>query len=50
MPAGLLNPRVARASGEPAQLRAEAAGAVERMFSAAAADVVAMTIMSGFRS
>ncbi|ALE07989.1 hypothetical protein AL755_18560 [Arthrobacter sp. ERGS1:01] len=50
LPADLLNPRFAMASGEPAQLRAEAAGAVERMFSAAAADGVAMTILSGFRS
>jgi len=50
LPAELLAPNVRLGSGEAALLRPEAASAVERMFAAAAADGVHITIKSSFRS
>ncbi|WP_258066574.1 M15 family metallopeptidase [Arthrobacter sp. GMC3] len=50
LPADLRAPNVPLGSGEPALLRSEAAAAVGRMFAAASADGVHITIMSSFRS
>ncbi|WP_353712715.1 M15 family metallopeptidase [Arthrobacter sp. K5] len=51
VPADLVQPRVALAvSGEAAQLNRTTAAAAERMFAAAAADGVTMTLASGYRS
>ncbi|APX03153.1 peptidase M15 [Arthrobacter sp. QXT-31] len=50
-PADLVRPRVALAvAGEAAQLNSTTAAAAERMFAAAAADGVTMTLASGYRS
>ncbi|HEV7166448.1 MAG TPA: M15 family metallopeptidase [Micrococcaceae bacterium] len=50
-PADLVHPAVALgAAGEAALLRAEPAAAAARMFSAAAADGVVMTLLSSYRS
>jgi D-alanyl-D-alanine carboxypeptidase len=51
VPANLVQPRVALAvTGEAAQLNSTTAAAAERMFAAAAADGVTMTLASGYRS
>jgi D-alanyl-D-alanine carboxypeptidase len=51
VPADLVQPRVALAvAGEAAQLNRTTAAAAERMFAAAAADGVHMTLASGYRS
>lgn len=50
VPADLVTPAVNKGSAEPVQLRAEAAAAVERMFAAAAADGVSISIKSSYRS
>lgn len=50
VPADLVTPAVAVGSGEPGLLRAEAASAAERMFGAAAAQGVSITLMSSYRS
>ncbi|MBT2549160.1 D-alanyl-D-alanine carboxypeptidase family protein [Arthrobacter sp. ISL-65] len=51
VPADLVQPRVALAvTGEAAQLNRTTAAAAERMFAAAAADGVTMTLASGYRS
>jgi D-alanyl-D-alanine carboxypeptidase len=51
VPADLVQPRVALAvTGEAAQLNSTTAAAAERMFAAAAADGVTMTLASGYRS
>lgn len=49
-PADLVTPAVPVGSGEPGRLRAEAASAAERMFGAAAAQGVNITLMSSYRS
>ncbi|WP_354263279.1 M15 family metallopeptidase [Arthrobacter sp. OAP107] len=51
VPADLVQPRVALAvTGEAAQLNSTTAAAAERMFAAAAADGVNITLASGYRS
>lgn len=51
VPADLVQPRVALAvTGEASQLNSTTAAAAERMFAAAAADGVTMTLASGYRS
>ncbi|MFE5836149.1 D-alanyl-D-alanine carboxypeptidase family protein [Arthrobacter sp. NPDC056493] len=51
IPADLVQPSVALAvAGEAAQLNSTTAAAAERMFAAAAADGVTMTLASGYRS
>ncbi|MFE4834328.1 D-alanyl-D-alanine carboxypeptidase family protein [Arthrobacter sp. NPDC056691] len=51
VPADLVQPSVALAvAGEAAQLNSTTAAAAERMFAAAAADGVTMTLASGYRS
>ncbi|POH74118.1 M15 family metallopeptidase [Arthrobacter glacialis] len=50
MPADLVTLPVRTGSTEPALLRAEAAAAVERMFAAAAAEGVSISIKSSYRS
>lgn len=49
-PGDLVTPTVPVGSGEPGLLRAEAATAAERMFGAAAAEGVNITLMSSYRS
>jgi D-alanyl-D-alanine carboxypeptidase len=51
VPPNLVQPKVALAvTGEAAQLNSTTAAAAERMFAAAAADGVTMTLASGYRS
>jgi hypothetical protein len=51
VPADLVQPRVALAvTGEAAQLNSTTAAAAERLFAAAAADGVNITLASGYRS
>ncbi|MHA7305351.1 M15 family metallopeptidase [Arthrobacter sp. TMN-49] len=50
VPTELVTPAVRTGSTEPVQLRAEAAAAVERMFAAAAAEGVNISIRSSYRS
>ena len=50
VPANLVVPAVEAGSAEPPLLRADAAAAAERMFAAAAADGVRITIKSSYRS
>ncbi|WP_051389214.1 M15 family metallopeptidase [Arthrobacter sp. 35W] len=50
IPPDLVAPDVRSASSEPVLLRSEAAAAVSRMFADAAADGVAMTVLSSYRS
>ncbi|MGP9500914.1 M15 family metallopeptidase [Specibacter sp. AOP5-B1-6] len=49
-PADLVTPAVLSGSAEPVLVRAEAAAAAERMFAAAAADGVSITVKSSYRS
>lgn len=49
-PSDLVEPKILSGSGEPVLLRSEAATAAERMFAAAAAQGITMTVKSSYRS